>query len=274
MVRMARSAPTAAKMPQTPLPWHRRYRLLLQLGGLAALGGILAAIVLLLSGGGGDGFNEANAQLRRDLRPLMDSIDLPPADLPGGWGVAVGGLGLQGALRQADLGVATAVAEGPVGAGAGWTDATGVLSSGIIVAESADLARAAFERLREASPAESLRYAETTAIETLLYEDLPLAGPDRFGFTAGVRRGTLNEDGELEAPAADPGTPELRFAVSVIWEVRDRALLFVAYNTLFASPPEAAPVDLERWLGDLTASYLAAEAALLTEAGGEGGDAP
>ena len=274
MVRMARSARTTGEIPDVRPPWHKRYRLLVQLGGLVALGGVLAAIVMLLSGGGGVGFNEENAQLRRDLRPLMDSIILPPADLPEGWRESGGGLGLQGALRTADLGAATAVAEGPVGAADGWSDGVGVLSSGIIVAESPELARAAFERLREASPEETLRYAEATAIETLLYEDVAVEGGVRFGFTAAVRRGTITDEGELVEPDVDAGATELQFTVTVIWEVRDRVLLFVAYNGLFSSPPEPVTVDLEGWLGDLVRSYLAAAAGLLLADADTDADAP
>jgi hypothetical protein len=64
------------------------------------------------------------------------------------------------------------------------------------------------------------------------------------------------------------GEAPLQLAVTVLFAVSDRALLYVALNDFYSSPPAPHPVDLEAWLDDLTASYLAAERELA--AGGDG----
>ena len=264
---MARSVRGTAEIIESgPPPWHKRYRLLVQLGSLLVLGGIVAAVAVILVANSEDRAESvlADIQLRQDLAPLMSSIALEPADLPSqGWVGVRGGLGIQGNLRELNLGAATAVAESVVGNGRGWSDAVRLLSSGIIVAGSPAEARAAFERLRVATPEETLSYLEPAADRLIGVQERVLARPsdDRFAVVAGFERGVRDTAGDPNAAAP------LQLAVTVLWTVVDRALIFVALNDFFASPPPPDPVDLERWLDDVGVSYLAAEAALAAQSG-------
>ena len=78
----------------------------------------------------------------------------------------------------------------------------------------------------------------------------------RFGFWVGFERG------EVDPVVAQFEGQKVAFSVDALWAVAGRAPLFVTLNDFFASPPVPSPVDLERWLGDLAAAYLEAEAAL------------
>ena len=81
---MARSVRATAEIIESgPPPWHKRYRLLVQLGSLLVLGGIVAAVAVILVANSEDRAESvlADIQLRQDLAPLMSSIALEPADL-------------------------------------------------------------------------------------------------------------------------------------------------------------------------------------------------
>lgn len=266
---MARTARAEASPPPL-LPWHKRYRLLVQLGGLAAVVGILALIVLLLWDSGTP-VKKPNVQLAAN-RPVVDAVFVTPADLPGNWDVARGGLGLQGNLREANLGAATTIGESQVGTAAGWVEDGGqgrFLSAGIIVTDSPLQARAAFDRLATATPEETLRYVESQDAELVNFIPgaVAPASADRFGFLIAYDRGTqVNPDNPDE-----PG-PQLIIGVTVIWQITGRSLVYVALNEIFVNPPPPPPVDMAVWLSDVAASIEAAEIALAAaNAAGEAG---
>ena len=274
MARMARSARTTGEIPDVRPPWHRRYRLLVQLGGLVVVAAVVAAVAVILSSGDDRAAQQlADRQLRDDLTPLMAALnDVAPVDLPDGWGSVEGGLGIQGNLRATDLGVATSVARGIVGNAVGFTDPDGIslLSSGMIVADSPGLALAAFERLREATPEEALAYAVSPEAEDFVsVTPIGLDGnpADRFALTVIHARGVKNQ--AAVAQGADP--EPLLLSVTIHVAVTGRSLVYAALNTLAFSPPVPAPVDLDAWLGLLVEANQAAEQQIATEAGAEAG---
>jgi len=251
-----------------PLPWHKRYRLLVQLGGLLVLGGLVAAIaVILVSGDDGAAQRLASHRLRENLTPLMESILVAPADLPADWEGPGAGLGIQANLRQTDLGHATAVARSIVGSAAGWTDpgAISLLSSGVIVADSPGLARAAFDRLSAATPDEVLAFIEPGADELVSLAPISLDRDpaDQFALVITYARGIANP----EAFAAGEDPEPFLISVTVHMVVTARSLIFVAFNTVSDSPPLPVPVDLDAWLGDLVlANQIAEQRIALTPA--------
>ena len=146
----------------------------MDVGLLALVAGIAALVVgiILLTDGGTRGLTaaeQAAIQRRTDLRPLMNAIVVPPADLPPGWTPPAAGPGFQGTLRGLDLGPATSVAESEVGEARSWVlaDDPRLLDAGPIVAESPEGARAAFERLRSATSAVTHQHYHATDIITV-----------------------------------------------------------------------------------------------------------
>ena len=257
---MARTARAPADLPPAPMPWHKRYRLLVQLAALAALAGILAVAVLLVFDKGSL-FNEENRRLLQENRPALEQIAVPPADLPVGWRQASGGIGIHGTLRIAGMGPATAAAESVLGQTGGWTgpEQVRLISVGVIVAQNEEIAAAAFERLQQATLAEVVRYVDSPEAVPVSMDDLPVRDPDRFGRLVAFSRGS-----QVDPDDPDAEGPPLNLSVLLIWARQGDSLFFVALNDFFLSPPRPAPVDMERWLDDAIASFLAARAALTT----------
>ena len=174
---MARTA-RAGGPPPAPPPWHQRYRLILLLGALAALALITAALVAGILRGGGEPPTAA-AERGQALRPLTSAIETAPADLPPGWTPLAAGPGFQGTLRTLDMGPATTVTESDVGNARSWVLAGDprLLGAGLIVAETPPQARAALERLRGATPEETVASVEPQAEEIVAVTPRRRAAP-------------------------------------------------------------------------------------------------
>ena len=240
----------------------RTYRLLTQIVLLVVFAGILAGISyeVITAPGEAEEKRQRQIKLRADLEPVFDSIELAPSDLAPGWKYAIGGIGLQGQLRHLNMGAATEAAESVAGNTASWWEFDGprLLSAGLIVTESPELAEAAYKRLQTATPEENVAYVEPGS--TLL-EVVPLPGlsgeNSQFGFIVRAERVTSAKD-------AAQGILGDRMEVTVLWALEGQALIFIALNAFFENPPQAHPADLPNWLNELTASYKAATGPLLT----------
>ncbi len=175
---MARTA-RAGGPPPAPPPWHQRYRLILLLGALAALALITAALVAGILRGGGEPPTAAAAERGQALRPLTSAIETAPADLPPGWTPLAAGPGFQGTPRTLDMGPATTVAESDVGNARSWVLAGDprLLGAGVIVAETPPHARVALERLRGATPEETVASVEPQAEEIVAVAPCRRAAP-------------------------------------------------------------------------------------------------
>ena len=254
---MARSVSPSAEV-QGRKPWYRRYRLLVQIVLLMGLGAVIAAVTLLISDGGRTrSQQEADAELRQELAPLLDAVNVPPDDLPADWIKLTSGPGIQPGLREAGLGAATSAAESAVGNAIGFTDVVRQVGAGVIVANDSAEAQAAFERLGAATPEEVLRYVEPAATRLLSVQGLSMRSEDsdRFAFQISFERGASQ-------PVDDrPGAP-ISLQYTVYWRLVERSLTFVTLQDLFASPPTPAPIDLERWLEVVAERVIAAEQAV------------
>ena len=257
-------------LPPAEMPWTKRYRLLVEIGLIALLGGIAALVVgiILLTDGGVTELNQENVQRRTDLRPLMASVMVVPADLPTDWHQLPSGPGFQGSLRSANLGAATTAAESVVGNASSWFKGGDprLLGSGIFIAESTKVAQAAFERLRSATPNETLSYVEPNADRLISVTPLTLAseGSSRFGFIVSYQRG------ETPATVDVPSQPVL-LSTTVLWAVEGRAMIFASLADQLISPATPPPVVMSAWLDDMVAAHLAAEEQLAGP-GGAGSD--
>ena len=240
------------------MPWTKRYRLLVEIGLIALLGGVAALVVgiILLTDGGTTELNQENVQRRTDLRPLMASITVRPADLPADWNQLPNGPGFQGSLRSANLGAATTAAESVVGNASSWFKAGDprLLGSGIFIAESTEVAQAAFERLRSATPNETLDYVEPNADRLISVKPLELtsAGSNRFGVIVSYQRGETPETEDV------PAQPVL-LSTTILWAVEGRAMIFASLSDLLVSPATPYPVAMSAWLNDMIAAHRAAE---------------
>ncbi len=248
---MPRIAPLKRRLARRPasvtgpaLPWRRRYRLLVQLGALAALVGVAAIVLLLFPRSDDGGRADREARAVAEL-PLAQTIDLPPADLPDSWAATGLGFGFWGTLRRANLGAATAFADSPSGGGQGWAardpDARYLdISSGIIIGDDAAQAEAALARLREATPAETAAYVEPTHHEVLGMTVLPTSDARTFAFILEFRRNTVES------------------RMTVYWRQVGRSLIFAAQIRARASGPIPWEPDLPSWLEALAAVVEAA----------------
>ena len=225
--------------------WHRRYRLLVQLGVLLALGGIIAGIAIAVGvGGESDEDRIARAAaVRTPLLPILNASEPAPADLPATFESALGGYAFAVQLAAAELGAASAAADAPRFISYGWADQSGAnvqfLSSGMILAEDAEQAEQAFAILMGADAAATLAYVE------------PVATSPRMTTVATGVEGAFGR----RISYVREGSPET--TTTVVWAVRDRALIFVGYNDFAQSPPRPAAVDVDGWLSDIIARYLA-----------------
>ncbi len=241
--RLVRRPDPAAARRARP-PWRRRYRLLLQLGALAALAAVALIVVLLFPRSDDGGLTAREDRAAAEL-PLARSIDVAPSDLPADWRATQLGFGFWGNLRGANLGAATALAGTPSGGGQGWASrvpGAGRLdiSSGIIIGEDEAQATAALARLREATPAETAAYVEPTYDAVLDMAVLPGDDPRTYAFVLEFRRGSFES------------------RITVYWRQVGRALIFAAQIRARAAGPIPWEPDLPSWLDDITASVEAA----------------
>ena len=266
MAAMSQQPPDAAPpapsdAPAPRLPWSRRYRLLLQLGALAALAAVLGVLIWLTAfGDDPPTFEEQSMQERATRGSIINLIefiqDVPPADLPESF-EAIGGISFSITLLEADLGAATELADLVTSHAVGWGDAAEPIASGVLVEpdQDSDLLVDAMRTLRTAPPESTINYVFPTRelVDFTLFPD-PAIGEESFHFRLRT----------TEPASVRDGLPDL--LSDVIWVREGRLLFYVTRNAFARDGQEIGPapgglaleIDLVAWARDIHTAYLAA----------------
>jgi len=244
----------------TPMPWTRRYRLFLQLGGLATLAGVLVVLILLTLWEDdpltAEEQGAADRVYQNSIRGLLEFLqDVPPADLPESYMPGPGfAFGLT--LSEANLGAASEYPDPITFSSFGWTDQAEAVASGMMLDREGDLDRVA-DAMRALRAATGQQVVDYVGPHRNVVDFIVLPDP-------GIGQESLHVQVRHREAAADlDALPDI--ITDVIWVREGRSLLFVARNAFVedgVGPPLgglAQEIDLIAWAGAVQRAYGVAE---------------